>query len=233
MRELRGILLAVLVCVLPASARGNGPGSEPAAGSGDCARAVAERVQRHYESVRDLHARFTQTTHRVSLGTTGSDAPALRSSGQVTFAKPGRMRWSYEEPEPSLVVSDGETLWLYDPGLGEAQRLAVGRAFLSGAAIQFLLGEGDLLRDFEVSARECASSRPDLVLVPRQDATYERLELRVDAATGEVAETSVVDLFGNRTQVSFEQIQTNQDPPAASFRFEPPPGTRVLALPGP
>jgi outer membrane lipoprotein carrier protein len=232
-RELCGIALVFLVCSVATLARADGPGSEAPAPSGDCARSLAETVQRHYDSVRDLQARFTQTTRRVSLGTGDSDAPALRSSGEAVFAKPGRMRWSYEEPEPSLVVSDGETLWLYDPGLGEAQRLAVGQAFLSGAAIQFLLGEGDLLRDFEVSARECASARPELVLVPRQDATYERLELRVDAATGEVVETSVVDLFGNVTRVSFERIRTNQDPAATTFRFEPPPGTRVLELPGP
>lgn len=232
MRELCGILLAVLPWIVTPSARANGPGSEPPDASGACVQALAERVQRHYESVRDLRARFTQTTHRVSLGSGGMDSPALHASGEATFAKPGKMRWSYEEPEPSLVVSDGTTLWLYDPALEEAQRLEVGQAFLSGAAIQFLLGEGDLLHAFEVSARDCASSRPELVLVPREDSTYERLELRVEAATGEVMGTSVVDLFGNVTRVSFTEIRTNQDPAPTTFHFEPPPGTRVLELPG-
>jgi len=55
--------------------------------------------------------------------------------GRVVFAKPGRMRWVYESPEPSLVVSDGETLWIYDPAAREAQRLPVTQGYLTGAAL--------------------------------------------------------------------------------------------------
>ena len=29
--------------------------------------------------------------------------------------KPGRMRWDYEKPEKKLMVSDGSTLWVYEP----------------------------------------------------------------------------------------------------------------------
>ncbi len=51
-----------------------------------------------------------------------------------------------------------------------------------------------------------------------------------DAATGEVRETTVVDLFGNETTVRFEGIQTNVSPNEDTFRFEPPPGVKVIEL---
>jgi outer membrane lipoprotein carrier protein len=196
---------------------------------GACALDVARRVQRHYESVRDVRARFRQRTERVALG--AQAAEALEASGEVVLAKPGRMRWSYETPEPSLVVSDGETLWVHDPQAGEVQELPLGPEFLSGAALQFLLGEGHLVEQFEVSARHCGEAVVELVLVPRRDAHYEWLGLWVDPVRGEVRETAVVDLLGNRTRVALEGVRVNTGPPASLFRFEAPPGTRVLSVP--
>ena len=49
-------------------------------------------------------------------------------------------------------------------------------------------------------------------------------------ATGEVRATSIVDLFGNVTEVAFHGLRTNNDPPAATFGFEPPEGVRVIDI---
>ncbi len=231
--------LALLLAAAPAaSAGGTEPGASgqpparQAATTGeapDCAEALAGRVQSHYETVRDLQADFVQNTRSVAFaGGSGLDAAPAR--GRVHFAKPGRMRWEYREPEPSLVVSDGATLWIHDPVAKEVQVLPVGAGFLSGAAIQFLLGEGKLLGSFRVSARSC-DAPATLVLHPLEPSTYERLELVVDVETGAIRETVVLDLFGNRTEVAFREVETNRDPPGELFRFDPPEGTRVLELP--
>lgn len=207
-------------------------GGEEASGSAEegCAHALARRVQSRYESVRDLSARFAQTTQSVALGEgSGSES---RSTGEVVFAKPGKMRWRYGEPDPSVVVSDGETLWIYDPELQEVQRHPVEEGFLSGAAVQFLLGQGNLLETFEVSAGSpCDGETVTLELLPREDASYERLQLRVERESGAIRGTTVVDLFGNRTEVTFEDVRTNTDPADSLFEFEPPEDARVLELP--
>ena len=128
-------------------------------------------------------------------------------------------------------MSDGETLWIYDPTLKEVQVLAVDAGFLSGTAIQFLLGEGQILESFTVSAESCKGEEVTLVLQPRQPASYERLELRVDETSGAILATAVLDLFGNRTDVAFEKVERNRAPDDALFRFEPSEGDRVLTLP--
>jgi outer membrane lipoprotein carrier protein len=146
-------------------------------------------------------------------------------------AKPARMRWSYESPEPSLVVSDGETLWIYDPGFREAQRLPVEQGFLSGAAVQFLLGQGDMRREFAISQiGACAPDRLQLELVPREPASYEKLRVVANPRTGDLAETEVHDLLGNVTAVAFSELEFNRDPAAATFRFDPPEGVTVVDL---
>jgi outer membrane lipoprotein carrier protein len=240
-RSLVGLLAVAVLALSPLrAAAGGGPSSgpgapaavpapKPAGAQESCAEAVAEQVQRRYDAIHDLRARFIQRTRRVSLGTAASDA--LQTEGEVVFAKPGRMRWDYQKPAHSLVVSDGTTLWIYDPVAHEVQELPLGPQFLSGAAIEFLLGEGRILDEFRVSASGCGTSAVTLRLVPRRDAPYEHLELVADPATGEVRETSVVDLFGNRTEIQLEHVRVDTGPAASVFRFVPPKGTRVLSVP--
>jgi outer membrane lipoprotein carrier protein len=199
------------------------------AGSGDCVDAAVAALQKHYESVSDLSAAFVQTTRSVVLGGAGR-AGANTSRGTVVFAKPGKMHWSYEEPEPSLVVSDGKTLWLYDPAHAEVQRTSVTEGYLSGAAIQFLIGEGDMRRDFRVTEVSCAEGAALLELVPRMDATYEKLRILADLASGELRRTTIFDLVGNVTEVTFDDVRTNQRPADTVFRFEPSDGVEVIDL---
>ena len=203
------------------------PATAPAAEL-SCAEQIALRVQRRYESVEQLSARFEQRMTSVAFG--GSGFGSEPSRGSVAFEKPGRMRWSYETPEPSLVVSDGSTLWIYDPVAKEAQALPVDEGFLSGAAFQFLLGEGDLLASFEVGAVDCEAAEVRLILRPREPSTYQVLEIRADPKSGEVAGTVVEDLFGNRTEVDFEELRTDVPIPADQFRFEAPEGVEIEVL---
>jgi outer membrane lipoprotein carrier protein len=193
-----------------------------------CRERVATAVQSRYEGVRDVSARFTQTTHAARLGTAPGKPAASR--GRVTLAKPGKMRWTYEEPEPSVVVSDGKTVWIYDPAFEEVQKLPAAEGFLTGAAAQFLLGAGDMRRDFKVAAVSCDESAAELELVPRQPATYEKLFLHVDAKTGDVRQTRIVDLLGNVVVVEFSEQQLNLGPADAEFQFQVPEGAKVIEL---
>jgi outer membrane lipoprotein carrier protein len=235
-RALRSLAAAVSLAVASASAAGGddiaaSPAPKPAAPAkpapgapADCAAMLTARVQARYDRMHELEARFTQRTYSA-LSPSGD-----LTTGRVALAKPGKMRWSYETPEPSLVVSDGATLWIYDPAAREAQKLAVGEQFLSGAAFQFLLGSGRIADSFRVAADRCDAPRAHLTLTPKIDATYQSLELEVDTASGEAHATAVLDLFGNRTEVEFTELRYDSGLGASTFRFVPDPGVRVIEL---
>ena len=152
--------------------------------------------------------------------------------GRVVFAKPGKMRWTYQEPEESVVVSNGETLWIHDVEARSVTRLSVTAGFLTGAALQFLLGDGQLLESFEVEASRCDPDRVQLDLVPKQDSSYERLGLVADPETGDVWATSVRDLFGNLTRIAFSEIEVNRAPDPEIFEFEVPEGVELIEYDG-
>ncbi len=193
-----------------------------------CRDRAAAAVQSRYEGVRDVSARFEQITHAARLGT--SAGATASSRGRVTLAKPGKMRWTYEEPEPSVVVSDGETVWIFDPAFGEVQKLPAAEGFLTGAAAQFLLGAGDMRHEFKVAAISCDASAAELELRPRQPATYEKLFLAVDPKTGDVRRTRIVDLLGNVVAVEFREQRFNLNPADSEFRFEVPEGVKVIEI---
>ena len=193
----------------------------------DAGKAAALRIQAHYEDVRDLSARFTQRSRSASFGGEALMSPEAKT-GQVVFAKPGKMRWTYEAPEKSVVVSNGRSLWVYDVAAKTVTKLEVTAGFLSGAALQFLLGDGQILDSFEVSAQRCTNERVVLDLIPKEDATYEKLGLVADPTSGNVLATSVLDLFGNLTEIEFEQARFNVGPGAETFEFEAPEGVEVL-----
>ncbi len=217
-RPRRLVLALALVC-----------SAAPALADDDaCLDRAARAVQARYDGVSDLSARFEQTTRTATTGATA--AAPVTSRGKVVLVKPGKMRWTYEEPEPSLVVSDGETLWLYDPSFGEAQRMPASTEQFGGAAGQFLLGAGDMRRDFDVRAVSCAEWSVELELVPREPATYEKLYLIVDPGTGDVRRSRVVDLVGNSVTLEFRDLRTNPSAVPSLVGLDAPVGVAVLEL---
>lgn len=188
---------------------------------------AAKLIQSRYEGIRDIRADFTQENQSASFAGEPLMSTAPKT-GKVSFAKPGKMHWSYVEPEKSIVVSNGSTLWIYDVDGKSITRLEVTAGFLSGAALQFLLGDGQILETFEVSATDCTEDRVTLDLLPKQDATYERLGLIADRSSGDIVGTSVKDLFGNLTVIRFEGLLVNQDPAASTFELEIPDGVELI-----
>jgi outer membrane lipoprotein carrier protein len=235
---LANTLLAALLAVLAAGdgalaqgadAAAKTPAGSPAATPArSCLDRTVDALQKRYENVRDVRASFVQTTRAAHTG--GIAPEPMRSTGRMVVEKPAKMRWVYEAPEESLVVSDGESMWIYDPAFGEAQRLPVGEGLLSGAAVSFLLGEGDLRRDFEIELVSCEEGRAILELTPREPASYESLRVTADPATGLLSSTRVADLLGNVTDVELSQLETNQSPDPETFRFVAPDGVRVVEL---
>ncbi len=188
-RRVRCLLSALAVTFAPAS-----HAAEP-----DCAADVARsRSAPLREGPGSFGPLRTDDAARLARHATASGA--LVAKGEVVFAKPGKMRWSYASPEPSLVVSDGATLWVYDPQAHEVQKLPLGEGYLSAAGVQFLLGAASCRTSSRSVPAVASEPTVTLGLTPLHEAQYESLEMRVDRKSGVVRETTVVDLFGNRTR---------------------------------
>jgi len=228
----RGIALAAALAAPGAGSAavhaGNAAGADAAAeadGAG-CAAQIAARVEQRYRAVRDLSANFEQSSHSAAM----PGAPSL-SSGRLVITRSGRLHFRYERPAPSLVVSDGETLWIADPVAKEVQVLRAEGGFMTGTALQVLVGGGRIADAFEASAEGCGGGTVRLILAPREAAHYERIELQVAAESGEVQGVALADVLGNITRTALRGVAVNQDPAPELFRYAPAPGERLLRFP--
>ncbi len=61
-------------------------------------------------------AKFEQINAQFSQLVTNAEGEILNESqGLLTISRPGKFRWQVTAPEEELIVSDGETMWLYSP----------------------------------------------------------------------------------------------------------------------
>ena len=200
------------------------PGPAPAAaGPRLDVKAVVAEVQKRYDGAADFRARFTQTLTSTALGR------KTNSSGEVTFKKPGRMRWDYEKPDKSSYVTDGGVLWLYEPEDKQAFKQDLKSSQLP-AALSFLTGKGKLATEFDITF---AGNKPGpdyvLSLSPKTpQAQVKTIQFVVDPRTFDVRESVITDGQGNVNDLSFADIRVNTRVPDALFKFTPPAGTRVI-----
>lgn len=204
-----------------------GPASQASEDPSDAAaaaEAVLARVQLRYDSIRDIRARFVQISLVASLGREET------ARGEVVVRRPGRMRWQYDDPEPSVLVVDGDVVRMYDPVEKRLQVMPVDAAVLSPTALGFLLGNRSLLDSFRAELLEADRDEIGVRLIPRQESGFESLELWVDPHSYQLRESVLRDLFANRTRVVFEAITENAGVPDDAFRVEVPEDAEIIDL---
>src|SRR6266446_3523830 len=189
----------------------------PAPAADGALKDALARLQSRYETTRTLTADFRQSVESPTL------ASPLESHGTLAFEKPNRMRWDYAAPDPQLIVGDGETLWIYQPGDKQVIKAPLAQAFRAQTPVSFLAGLGRLERD--------EPARWVLRLVPRKDAGIGTLTLVVRKADATVEEARVTDPLGTTTRLAFANERRNVPLDAALFRFTPPPGVDVVRPP--
>ncbi len=198
----------------------------PAAAQPAPATTAAEaRLDRYLAGVVALRAEFRQTL-------AGADGRIReRAEGTLTLQKPGRFRWDYREPAGQLLVSDGETLWLYDADLEQVTVRKVSQA-LSASPAMLLSGEGRVGAAFLVEDEPDAQGLDWMALIPRrQDTDFRRVRLALRG--GELVKMLLEDRLGQLTTLEFSRIERNPPVGASLFEFEPPPGVDVVRAAGP
>jgi len=193
----------------------------------ESAATVVARVQKYYDSTKDLRARFDQQLDSPSR------APS-KASGEVWLKKPGKMRWDYAKPDKKLFVSDGSTLWFYDIDDEQAYRQDLKSSTLP-AQVSFLLGEGKLDKEFDASLTKVDGVGPDqlaLKMVPKVGTTaYRYIVFVVDAKSGQVKQTIIYGQDGSTNRLSFADVLQNKGVDDGKFKFSPPAGTHIIKNP--
>lgn len=184
--------------------------------------ASTSRLGRLLENMRHFQADF----HQALLDERGE--LVQESDGRVTVLHPGRFRWETSFPAKQLVVSDGTTVWQYDPDLMQAVRRPLDKR---ADQIPSLLLSGDIAavsRLYEISKRAAGRNQEIFLLRPRDNSgLFTELTIRFDA--GVPSSLDISDGMGQRTAVTFSGFERGGSKVDGKiFRFQPPIGVDVV-----
>jgi outer membrane lipoprotein carrier protein len=194
--------------------------------AGPTADEIGARVQQFYDSTKTFKAKFEQT-YTIKVQNVKKV-----STGKVTFEKPGKMNWVYDAPNGNRVMSDGNTIKVYEKENEQMFETPVKNSQYP-AALSFLMGQGKLTKDFTLRLLDPAQMKFEggyvLEGTPKEATpAYQKLLLYVDAQTSQVRRALILDAQGNRNRFDFSAPAVNQPVAKGEFDFIPPPGTKVI-----
>jgi len=220
MRTARLAVLCLLVLAAPLAAQ------VPVRPS---AQDTARVLQQKYDRVRDFVADFSHTYAGGVLRKT------ITERGAVQIKKPGKMRWDYTSPDRKLFVSDGRKIYSYVPADKQVVVSSMPQQDEATMAVLFLVGKGDLTRDFTVSYTD--GGGPDtwaLKLVPKtRQGDYDWLVLIVDRQTMQIRTLIAADQQGGRSTFQFTNYRENTGLADKIFDFKIPRGVDVITAGSP
>ncbi len=184
---------------------------------------------------------FTQVV--TSPAKEGQLAKSKTSSGTFEFLRPNRFKFMYKKPFEQTIVSDGQTLWLYDADLNQTTSRKLAQV-LNGTPAAVIAAAADLKglqADFNLASlpertekAEKADSKTGLQWVQATPKTKDGqlqniiVGFKVTDKGSELAALEILDSFGQRSVMTFNQFEVNPTLAPASFQFKPPAGSDVI-----
>ncbi len=217
---MRKTRLVWVVCVLTALSWANLGGAAE-----NNADAVVDKLQKNYDATADFVADFRQETEVKTLNR------SLKSSGKLSFKRPGKMLWRYDEPKGQFVLADGKNLYFFQPEQNQVIKSPLKNAFRGDIPLSFLLGLGNLKKDFNSTLKSSDGAQYVLRLDPKGEAGgYTEILLTVNKSSLDIASVSVRDAAGNLTSVQFSNMRKGVGLKDALFAVEIPKGADVVEL---
>ena len=186
---------------------------------------VVDGMQKSYESAVDFAADFRQETQLKTLNRT------LKAWGKVYFKRPGRMLWRYEEPKGEWVLADGNSLYYYQPEQAQILKTPLKNAFRSDVPLSFLLGIGNLKRDFRVTVKGLEQEHYVVQLAPKgESGGVDEVLLGVERQAFGIAWARIRDQAGNVTTVRFSNIKRGVGLKDSVFNLQVPDGVDIVEM---
>ena len=179
-----------------------------------------EKLHAFIEQTRSAKANFSQEV----IDSNGS--VQQQASGTVQFQRPGKFRWTYDKPYEQIIVGDGEKLWIYDKDLNQVTRRNLDKALGSSPAA-LLAGADDVDRYFSLNAVGVKKKLDWLEVKPYdEDSLFEKVRMGFRGNALEVMELH--DHFGQKTTITFSNMQRNPKTSPDLYTFTVPKGADVV-----
>jgi outer membrane lipoprotein carrier protein len=181
----------------------------------------AQQLAGFLASINNISANFVQHTHD------GNNDLLQTQKGTLFLSRPNKFKWITQAPYEQVLVSNGETLWHYDPDLEQVTIQALDNR-LSSTPVLLLSGDSNLVaKEYQVYG-ETLQDEQHFVLIPkRNDALFDRLRLEF-AANRQLTRMVIKDETGQKTVINLSKQKTIDKIDVKTYEFIVPAGTDII-----
>jgi outer membrane lipoprotein carrier protein len=180
----------------------------------------AEDIQRLRDLLQPISSLSAQFKQRIS----DADGFELQvSQGLFEVSQPNKLRWIVEQPMSQQVISDGITLWVYDPDLAQVIIQPFDKDIAATPAILFS-GDLDSLDIVYFVERLAEGS---FLLTPEEEGSLFR-STAIQFDGDKPSAIVLTDTLGQIIRISFTGLKLNPPISADQFVFKIPQGIDII-----
>jgi outer membrane lipoprotein carrier protein len=218
-------IIAASVWLFTAAAAVPGTSLWSFAAESNSADPIIDRLQKNYDATADFVADFRQETEVKTLNRT------LKSVGKVSFKRPAKMLWRYDEPKGQFVLADGKHLYFYQPEQNQVIKSPLKNAFRGDIPLSFLLGLGNLKKEFNATLKSTDENSYVLRLEPKgESGGFSEILLAVSKSSADILWVSIRDAAANLTTIRFSGMRKGVGLNDSVFQVQIPSGADVVEL---
>lgn len=180
------------------------PAATAAVPAGDDRATDLARIEDYLNELTTLEGRFVQ------IAPDGS-----RSTGDLYYKRPDKMRLDYDPPSPILIIANGWEITYHDSHLDQTSEMLT-----SSTPLAFLLDDRiELSGDVSVVDYRTAEGEMMVSVVQSDEPDQGRLTLVFDEDPMQLRRWAVTDAQGLTTHVVLDEIELGQPLDDSLFRF--------------
>jgi outer membrane lipoprotein-sorting protein len=177
------------------------------------AQAGVPEVEKYFNSIRSLQARFVQSNPNGSV-----------VQGTLYLRRPGRMRFEYDAPSQLKIVADGSQVTMWDPPNRDFGQWPIG-----WTAASFLVKEPfQLSGDLTVQSVQRQDGLLALTIVQTRKPQEGKIIVRVSENPMQLRGWSIIDNRGNKVDVTLTDFKTGTQLADSLFKYDGPDAGQIL-----
>ncbi|MEI6893270.1 MAG: outer membrane lipoprotein chaperone LolA [Colwellia sp.] len=164
-------------------------------------------------------------------------------AGNFAISKPNLVNWQTTTPDETLIVSDGKTLWFYDPFIEQVSAFSLAKSIHNTPILLLTSDDPTLWQQYTVIEKLVVEQghvegKTEIgsiyVVIPKDESSQiKKLTLSFtktssdDANSGQLSEFSFQDATGQISQITLSHFNNKTKPAAELFTFTLPEGVRL------
>jgi len=177
------------------------------------AQAGVPEVERYFNAMRTLQARFVQSNPNGTI-----------VQGTLYVRRPGRMRFEYDAPSQLKVVADGTQVTLWDPTTRDFGQWPIG-----WTAASFLVKEPlQLSGELTVESSKRQNGELELTIVQTRKPQEGKVLVRLAENPMMLRGWTIIDNRGNRVNVALSDLRTGMQLADSLFRYDGPDAGQIM-----